>query len=1341
MSLPSLAERYWRAALDDSRPRAQIAPDFKRVPVGPRIYRRVPFAAPPGAADGLGRLGEARQASRAVLCASVVAVALSKYHRHDELVVGLWHPAERVAVPLPLVTAREATALDVITATAAEVAGLTQHRAYDAPAMARLVDVALGASRCPFFDVAIAAIDGGDDFDVASYPVDVLVAFDTSDAGVRGEVWYATELFDAAKIERFARHLERAAAEMSARTAAPIADLSILSAAERHHLLHELSGETVAFALGGTIHEMFEAQVRRNPRSVAAVYHDTRLTYAELDARANRFAHTLRALGLERGAFVGILLPRSDDFAMAMLAVFKAGGAYVPLDPTYPRDRIRYMLDDSEAAFVVASGPVVAEYADVITAAACLRVVIAVDADAEARAALGSGTGVRVVGPPEIAAAHDTPLALPLTGRDRAYMIYTSGSTGRPKGAICRHDGALNHLFGELRGLGVEGAFSFLQTAAASSDISVWQFLAPLLSGGATVVVDYDVVVDPARLFDAMRRHRVTVVEVVPVVLRALVDHVADLAPPDRALPDLRAMMSTGEALAAELVDRWLALYPDVPLANTYGPTETSDDVTLVVFREPLAARHAVVPIGAPLPNIRIFVLDRDLAPVPVGVPGEICIAGVGVGEGYWNQPEKTAAAFVPCPFPDVIDTAMYRTGDLGQWLPDGTIEFLGRIDQQVKVRGFRVEPGEIEAVLTQHPDVQDAAVVAVADRSGTNRLVGYFVAHRGRSVRAGDVRHFLGTVLADHMIPAALVPLDAMPLTPLGKLDRKALSTTDYLAVVESDDYVAPRDDVERMIAGVWSATLGVERIGVHDNFFTIGGDSILVVHVVAGLRKAGLAITPRQLFLRPTIAALAEGMPAVQRDDVPAGPSPDTPDAEREWPAWRAALEAAFPNLEDVYTLAPTQMGIYLQSLLSPRRSGTYVEQVAFDLTGALDRDAVARAWQHVIDTTDVLRSAIVRRGVPRPVQVVMTSAALTLDVEDWRRVPDVDRGPRLDALVRADRERGFDLSAPPLMRVTLVRLADDRWHLLWTYHHIILDGSSEPLVLAAVFQAYDALVRGEAPRIERAPPYRTFVAWTQRQPMDAARVFWQRQLAGFVRPRTGEEPTAALTPLDGDQRSHGWRECVLSEAATRALDEDARRNGVTTSTLVHAAWALLLHGRSGARDVLFGSVVSGRQCDCPGIESMRGLIVATHPVRSRTTSDSTVVAWLRALQLHMAESREFEQVPLALIHQWCDAAADGKPLFDTLVVMANYVGSDLAGCSSGTLRMSNVSYVTQPLYPLTLFVTRMDGVVSLRLVYDRRRHTATAAGELLDGYRRLLARIVERPERSLDALGVAR
>jgi amino acid adenylation domain-containing protein len=1092
----------------------------------------------------------------------------------------------------------------------------------------------------------------------------------------------------------------------------------------------------VSFPVDRTFHALFEDQVRRTPDAVAAIDRNSQLSYAELNSRANRLARMLLSLGLTKGGFVGILLNRGCDFVTAMLAVFKAGGAYVPLDPTYPRDRVLYMLDDSQTSFVISNSALVRAFQDVIADAKQLKVVLSVEGAIDSVARERNQPSITVVSPETIKSmAHDN-LALPLVGTDRAYMIYTSGSTGQPKGAICRHGGALNHLYGELHGLGIDSAFRFLQTAASSSDISVWQFMAPLLFGGATVVVDYDVVVDPEQVFAAIRNHRIAVAELVPVVLRGLIDHISDLPIAARRLPDLRFMMATGEALPAELVDRWLRIYPEIPIANTYGPTETSDDVTLLVLREPVAEKRAIVPIGRPLPNISIFVLDRELRPVPIGVPGEICIGGVGVGEGYWQQPEKTKAAFVPSPFPLLCDGPIYRSGDLGRWLPDGSVEFLGRIDQQVKVRGFRVEPGEIEAVLTRHPAIQDAAVVAGDDRTGNKRLIGYFVARKEQMVTPSELRQFLQGVLADHMIPAALVPLSALPLTPLGKVDRKALTRSEYPGSIQRENYVSPRNETERLLAAAWCKVLNQRQVGVDDNFFEIGGDSILTIHIIAELKKAGLHVAPKQFFLYPTIAELAAQVRAADAQTVaPEAGQAKSDIGERQWnlEPLRQQLLTTFPDLEDVYPLAATQRGIYFQSILPAKSSGGYIEQIGFELHGDLDEEAFAKAWQQTVSTTDVLRTAVVRRGVPQPMQVVLRSAALTPQIRDWRGLPTADRDPALETLVVEDRMKGFDLARPPLMRVTLTRLGDKRWHVLWTYHHIILDGWSEPLVLGDVFAAYNSMLGAPQSQPASRIRYRDFVVWSESQDLAKAQDFWRQQLAGFVSPVHLTDNSPAVQPPASSELSHGWEEILLSKGETSRLDDVARRNKLTLSTIIHGAWGILLHRRTASEDVVFGSVASGRQCDFPQVESVRGVVVVTQPMRTRLIGDTIFSSWLRLLQLQMAETREFEQTPLALIQQWCDVPAGKRPVFDTLVVMANYLGSDLANCHPKEVELSKVSYVTQPLYALTLFIQNGEQM-KIRLVYDKRRYALISVHQLLAEYRQLLIGFAENPEQRL-------
>lgn len=1324
---------FWLARLADDVPRAAIVPDCKRSTAVARVYERIGFTIEPEVVRVLKSLDPGRGVSDRELCAALLGVLLGRHQREDNLIVGLLaggseEDAPAVA-PLRIPCPPELTFGAMLADLAEQIEEMSAHALPSVAELLQVLGAEVSSHRFPLFDIALAVGSTDATIDLQAYPVDIAFLFQTSGGEIRGEAVYAADLYERATVERLTQHLRIAAQHIAARPTMPLGQVDVMSASERRQVLVDFNQASGTFPLASTLHALFEAQAGRTPDAPAVIHRDRQLSYGELEASANRLAHTLLAQGLTKGAFVGILLERGGDFVVAMLGVFKAGGAYVPLDPTYPRDRIRHMLDDSEAAFVISDARTLGEYAEVFSGSQTLRCVVSLSGS-EARL---DPPGLTLVQPEHLAAAAASQPGLALNGRDRAYMIYTSGSTGRPKGAICRHDGALNHLFGELAGLPIEAPLRFLQTAASSSDISVWQFLAPLVVGGSTVIADYDVVVDPVLLLATMRQHAVNLAEPVPVVLRALLDLVSTLPAEQRALPALRCMMCTGEALPAELVDRWLALYPAIPMANTYGPTETSDDVTLIVLRQPLAQRYAVAPIGYPLPNVPMFILDRTLQALPVGVPGEICIAGVAVGEGYWRQPEKTEAAFVTCPYPEMAAGPMYRTGDLGRWLPDGSIEFLGRIDQQVKVRGYRIEPGEIESVLTQYPGVQDAAVVAVEDAQGNRRLIGYYVASPGAAVNPGDLRRYLKAELADHMVPAVLLSLAALPLTPLGKVDRRALARIETHAGA-SENYIAPRNALEEAVAAAWSRSLGRAQVGIHDNFFEIGGDSILTLQVVSELRQRGHQVAPRQIFRHPTVAELAAYLASAPSSSHRLPP----PSGERDWaePRWREQLAGMFPQLLDVYPLSATQRGIYFQSLLAPRTSGAYIEQVCFDLQGDLDEALFARAWQCVADDEAMLRTAVVRRGAPYPLQVLVPSVAFAPTFIDWREVAADQQANRLAGLLADERMKGFDLKRPPLSRVVVVRLADQRYHLMWTYHHVILDGWSEPLLLNTVFRTYDALVAGQPVDNGSPAPYRAFVAWLEGQDYTQAERYWRQQLAGFTDPVSIKDKSPALTPPSSNEIWHAWEDLEFSDEAAAPLGQLTRRNAITFSTLIHGAWALLLHAHTQADDVVFGSIASGRQCGLAGIETTRGLVVVTQPLRSRLVPDATVASWLRLLQLQMAEMREYEHTPLTLIQQWCEVAPEKRPLFDSIVVVGNYSGSDLQSCRPVGMELSDVRYVTQPLYALTLFVVTAPRL-TLRVVYDRKRYAGETIRALLSDYRNLLLRIAENPEQRVTSM----
>jgi amino acid adenylation domain-containing protein len=540
----------------------------------------------------------------------------------------------------------------------------------------------------------------------------VLDVWETAD-GLKAVLEYATDLFDAGTIQRLAGHWGTLLAGAAAAPDTPVSTLPWLTGAERRQLLDEFNATAMPYPAEATVQTLFAAQVTATPARVAVVHRGARVSYAELDRRAEAIAARLRLLGFRRGEFAGILDERGIDFLAAMLAILKAGGAFIPIDPGYPEERVRHMLSDSGVPVLITRQATLERFTFAAAAATLPRLVLLDE-------------------PP---AATSTPTVLEAGApTDVAYMLYTSGSTGAPKGAMVRHNGAINHIFAQYRALGFTPDTAFLQSAPSSSDISVWQFLAPLLIGGRTVIADFETVCDAAQLFRLIRDEGITLIELVPVVLKELLDHAASAPREERALPALATAMVTGEAVSVALVNQWFQTYPTRPLVNAYGPTEAADDVCQAVLTAPLPAEAATVPIGRPLGNTTMYVLDRHHQLVPVGVPGELAVSGVGVGAGYWRNEEKTRAAFVPNPHNDTgrRGDVIYRTGDLGRWRADGQLEMLGRLDQQVKLRGFRIELGEIESMLSRHPAVAEAVVLIREDVPGDKRLVAYATANDG---------------------------------------------------------------------------------------------------------------------------------------------------------------------------------------------------------------------------------------------------------------------------------------------------------------------------------------------------------------------------------------------------------------------------------------------------------------------------------------------------------------------------------------------------------------------------------------------------------------------------------
>ncbi|RKZ93719.1 MAG: non-ribosomal peptide synthetase [Candidatus Parabeggiatoa sp. nov. 1] len=666
---------------------------------------------------------------------------------------------------------------------------------------------------------------------------------------------YDTDVLDKATIERWLEHFQTLLKGIVVNPEQPVSELPLLSEAERHTLLVEWNDTQADYSHDRCLHQLFEAQVECTPDAVAVVFEDQQLTYREINSKANKIAHYLRRR-IRRNEFVGILEERGIDFLAAMLGILKAGGAFLPIDPSYPYDRVLYMVTNSQINSLITRSTLFDKIAIDVEKDGYLRNVLCLDGKE-----LGGNyqvyNGTDLINEPE-----NNPNFLN-ESVDIAYMIYTSGSTGLPKGTIVRHNGAVNHIYAKAEQLPFHQNSAFLQSASSSSDISVWQFLAPLLFGGRTVVVDYETVCDAAKLFKVIKSQQVTAIEFVPIVMQGVLDQVAKLSAEEQALPALEWAMVTGEAVSTSLVNQWQHTYPNIKLVNAYGPTEASDDICQAVFDKLLPKEQLNVPIGKPLANLNLYVLDRQQQLLPIGVYGEICVSGVGVGAGYWHNEEKTKANFVNNPYAnDIYSNVIYRTGDLGRWLPDGSLECVGRLDHQVKIRGFRIELGEIEVILAGHPQVREAVVIDREDSSHLKQLVAYIVTHPVTTpVAASDLRRFIQEKLPEYMVPSYFVVLEKIPLTVNGKIDRRALPAPsgNELKTV----YVAPRTPIEELLTNIWSDILEQQQIGIHDDFFERGGHSLLGTQVISRIRDIfSVEISLRQLYESPTVVSLAKSI-----------------------------------------------------------------------------------------------------------------------------------------------------------------------------------------------------------------------------------------------------------------------------------------------------------------------------------------------------------------------------------------------------------------------------------------------------------------------------------------------
>ncbi|MFJ8470244.1 amino acid adenylation domain-containing protein, partial [Streptomyces swartbergensis] len=1016
-------------------------------------------------------------------------------------------------------------------------------------------------------------------------------------AGLQGALVGAADLFDEKTVERMARLVAHVLETVAADPSVTVRSLEVLGRDELHRMIREWN-DTATPAPDALVPDLFAAQATRTPDAIAVINGNAELTYRELDERSNRLARHLIAAGVRPETSVALLLERSAELMVAILGVLKAGGAYLPIDPDQPADRVAFMIDDA-APLLVLDDP----------------------------AQLGESDGQ------DAAAVSDADRLAPLLPGHPAYVIYTSGSTGQPKGVVISHEGFANLAASHDR-FCVRPGDRVAQFASSGFDMFCEEWLLALQSGAALVTVPADRRLG-AEFARFLADQRVTHATLPPAVAATI---------PDGALGPDFVLDVGGDVLPPEVVARLAA---GRLMFQSYGPTETTVNTT--VWRcDPDLDPGAPPPIGRAIANTRVYVLDDALNPVPIGVAGELYAAGTSLARGYLGLAGLTAERFVACPFEP--GQRMYRTGDRAKWNADGQLVFAGRADDQVKIRGFRIEPGEIEAVLKEHPLVDQAVVVVREDTPGDLRLVGYVIPAEGAvpDEVPEAVRAFAADRLPGYMVPSAVVPLDAFPLTANAKLDRKALPVPSYTAAAGAGR--APANAREELLCRAFAEILGAPAVSVDDDFFALGGHSLLVVSLVEWLRQRGVSVSVRALFVTPTPAGLAAAAGpesvVVPPNLIPEGAREITPEmlplvelTEDEVSSVVAQVPGGAANVADVYPLAPLQEGIFFHHLMADR-DGTdvYVTPTVIEFDSRQRLDDFLEALQWMVDRHDIYRTAVASQGLREPVQVVVRHAVVPVEevvldahgpdpVEqllavagDWM---ELDRVPLISAHVAADP-------------------AGDRWLGLLRIHHLLQDHTT----LDVLLDDLRAFLSGRTEELPEPVPFREFVAQAR---LGVPQEEHERYFTGLLQDVTETTAPYGLVDVHGDgtrsEQAHLW----VDDDLARRVRDVARDLGASPATLFHLAWARVLGAVSGRDDVVFGTVLFGRMNAGAAADRVPGLFINTLPVRVRLDGQGVGEA-LTGLRHQLADLLAHEHAPLALA-QGASGLPGGTPLFSSI------------------------------------------------------------------------------------------
>ncbi len=1303
---------YWRRQLAELEP-LNLPTDTTRPLVMSQRGARVPFSLP---ADLTAKLKELSQRGGVTLFMSLMAVfqvVLSKYAGQTDVAVGT-PVANRNRVEVEdligffvntLVLRTDLSGNPSLAEVLKRVRQVTlnayQHQDVPFEKLVEELHPERDQSRSPLFQVMLALQNteqqelqmpglrlGGFAMESSVAKFELLLNVRESAGGLIGEISYARDLYERKTVERLAGHLLWMTEQMVADPGRKMGELSMLAGAEREQVLVDWNRTETRYS-ERCLHELFEEQVAKTPEATAVEYEGQRLTYKELNCRANQLGHYLRELGAGPEVRVGICMEYSLEMVVGLLGILKSGGAYVPLDPTYPMERLSFMVEDADIGVLLTKG----NSAEWMPKGARYRTVV-MDRDW-----------------PVITGYPGEAPRMKVSPESLAYMIYTSGSSGQPKGVQCTHRGVVNLLYDFERLQPLKAGSGCSVWTSSSFDVSVYELFSSLLFGGRLEPVPEYLRADGSEMSDWLSVREIQSAYVPPF----MVDTLCAWAEQYRGRLKLKRLLVGVEPIESGLLVRLAKLIPGLTIINGYGPTEATICATLYKVRGESRGVERT-PIGSPVANGRVYVLDEQGQPVPVSVPGELYIGGAGVARGYWGRPGLTAEKFVPDPFSAVPGERLYRTGDMVRWREDGNLHFIGRVDHQVKLRGYRIEPGEIEAALLGHAGVGQVVVTTRGGEGAAKRLVAYVVSKDQRTpVNANELREHLKGKLPEYMAPSAYVLMDELTLTPNGKVDRRALPEPEYQDGEEQQ--ISPRNIEEEILSGIFAAVLNLERVGVRGNFFGLGGHSLLATQVMSRVRSVfGVELPLRDLFVSPT----AEGL------------------AERVIRA-RGAGRVVAPPLVHVPRAGDVQLSFAQQRMwflqqLEPE-SAVYNTPFGVRLRGPLESEALEKSLNEIVRRHEALRTSFtVRDG--SPVQSVAAELELRVEEVDLRRLSAEERELEAQRLARAEAAKPFDLSCGPLLRVKLVRLEEREHVLLANMHHIISDGWSSAIMVREFSQLYQAYVQGkESPLPELNVQYADYAVWQrewlQGEVLEKQLTYWRQQLAG-------------LEPLDlpaDHARPVVMRQWGASTAfsvgkvLSAKLNELSRQKGVTLFMSLLAAFQVLLSKYAGQQDVAVGTDIANR--NRIETEPLIGFFVNQLVLRTDLSGNPSFSEVLNRVRRVTLDAYQYQDVPFEKLVEELTPERDlnRSPLFQVKLVLQNAQVQELH--LSG-LQLSNFAVeadLTKFDFQLTLSESAqgLAGAVS----YARDLYEAATVERLLGHLLLLLEQIALDPEQTIGDL----